>query len=103
VGFHALQSLTSQVPVTVANAGLLVWLIRNIVREEFTSSFWAYLVFAAALNLAYLVTSLVALSRAYKGNFFYFPIFGRWAFDRWYGPNAPADGGSAPRPNRPPS
>ena len=104
VAFHALQSLSSQIPVTVANAGLLFWLIRNLVRDfGFYNSFWAYLAFVVALNIAYLVISLVALSRAYKGNFFYFPIFGRIAFDNWYGPNAPGDGEPEVRPNRPPS
>jgi len=103
VAFHALQSLSSQIPVTIANAGLLFWLIRNLVRDfGFNSSFWVYMTFVAALNIAYLVTSLVALSRAYKGNFFYFPIFGRMAFDNWYGTNAPGDGESKVRPNRPP-
>ncbi len=102
VAFHALQSLSSQIPVTVVNAGLLFWLIRNIVASGgFTASFWLYLSFDAALNIAYLVTSLVALSRAYKGNFFYFPIFGRMAFDSWYGPDAPK-GESGERANRPP-
>ncbi len=103
VAFHALQSLNSQIPVTIANAGLLFWLIRNLIQElGFYNPFWIYLIVVAALNVAYLVTSLVALSRAYKGNFFYFPIFGRLAFDRWYGPDSPADGASDVRPNRPP-
>ena len=103
VAFHSLQSLTSQIPVTVANAGVLFWLIRNLVREDFFSSaFWFYFAFTAALNLAYLITSIVALARAYKGNFFYFPLFGRWAFDRWYGPDAPGSAEDGPRPNLPP-
>ena len=109
VAFHALQSLSSQIPVTVANGGLLFWLIRNLVISTsaggsvFSTSFWTYLTFTAALNLGYLITSLVALGRAYKGNFFYFPIFGRWAFDRWYGPNSPANAEPKTRPNLPPS
>ena len=104
VAFHALQSLTSQIPVTVANGGLLFWLIRNLVSDSlFLTPFWTYLTFTAALNLGYIVTSLVALSRAYKGNFFYFPIFGSWAFDRWYGPNSPANTEPKSRPNLPPS
>ena len=102
VAFHALQSLTSQIPVTVVNAGLLFWLIRNlVVGGGFTVSFWLYLTLDTALNIAYLVSSLIALSRAYKGNFFYFPIFGRMAFDSWYGPDAP-DREYAVRKNRPP-
>jgi len=102
VAFHALQSLISQIPVTLANAGLLFWTIRNmVIKGGFFVSFWSYLGFTVVLNLAYLVTSLVALTRAYKGNFFYFPFFGRIAFDAWYGPNAPR-GDSRIRPNHPP-
>lgn len=102
VAFHALQSLTSQIPVTVVNAGLLFWLIHNLVKSAgFTGSFWIYLSFAVVLNAAYLITSLVALSRAYKGNLFYFPVFGRMAFNTWYGPDAP-DGETGIRENRPP-
>ena len=104
VAFHGLQSLTSQIPVTVANGALLFWIIRNIVVERgFGTAFWTYVAFAAVLNLVYLVTSLIALIRAYKGNFFYFPLFGRWAFDRWYGPNSPAEDEASPRPNLPPN
>jgi len=103
VAFHALQSLSSQIPVTVANAGLLFWLLRNLIGEfMFLNSFWGYLAFVTALNITYLVTSLVALTRAYKGNFFYFPVFGRMAFDTWYGPNSPDETGQASRPNQPP-
>ena len=103
VAFHALQSMASQIPVTLLNGGLLFWFLRNMIREDlFAREFWFYLAFTAAVNLAYLITSLVALTRAYKGNFFYFPIFGRWAFDRWYGPDAPTDDETRIRPNLPP-
>lgn len=103
VAFHSLQSLVSQIPVTLANAGLLFWTIRNVAMEYwFAPVYWYYLVLVVVLNLAYLITSLVALTRAYKGNFFYFPIFGRWAFDHWYGPNAPKDDEGGNRPNLPP-
>ena len=102
--FHALQSLTSQIPVAVANAGLLVWFIHTAAGDYvYTGGFWIYLAFTAALNLAYIITSLVALTRAYRGNFFYFPVFGRWAFARWYGPNARKADEPKVRPNLPPS
>jgi uncharacterized membrane protein len=102
VAFHALQSLTSQIPVTFLNAGLLFWLIRNLVKDSgFIGMFWYYLAFTAALNILYLIFSLIALTRAYKGNFFYFPIFGRMAFDSWYGRKAPGESSGA-RENRPP-
>ena len=102
--FHALQSLTSQIPVTLANAGLLVWFLRTVIGEYYyTRGFWIYLAFTAALNLAYIITSLAALTRAYRGNFFYFPVFGRWAFERWYGAKARGKDELKVRPNLPPS
>lgn len=103
VAFHALQSLNSQIPVTIVNAGLLFWLIRNLFRDfDFVNPFWIYLAVAVVLNIVYLILSLIALSRAYKGNFFYFPVFGRLAFLRWYGPDSPEDLDSRVRPNLPP-
>ncbi|MDC7124080.1 MAG: DUF4870 domain-containing protein [Spirochaetales bacterium] len=103
VAFHALQSMVSQIPVTVVNAGLLFWLIRTLVKEaSFTTYFWAYLVFVCIVNIVYIVTSIIALTRANKGNFFYFPVFGRWAFYRWYGPDAPNSTENKIRKNLPP-
>ena len=102
VAFHALQSFTSQIPVTVLNAGLLFWLIRNLVVDSgFAGAFWYYLGVTVVLNLSYLVYSLIAMVRAYRGNFFYFPIFGRTAFYHWYGPDAPGNS-SGDRKNLPP-
>jgi uncharacterized membrane protein len=102
VAFHAHQSLTSQTPVTVANGSLLFFTIRNMVRDfQFPAQYWWWLAFVTLLNIAYIVISLVALARAYRGNFFYIPFFGRWAFNRWYGPNA-ASVDPVVRPNLPP-
>lgn len=101
--FHSLQSLLSQVPVTIVHAGLVFWLVRNLViQAPFTRAFWLYLGFSGILNLVYLLLSIVALTRAYRGNFFYFPVFGTIAFDRWYGPDAPPDTERGQRPNLPP-
>lgn len=103
VAFHALQSLNSQIPVTIVNAGLLFWLIRNLFFDfGFGSPFWIYLAVTVVLNILYLVLSLVALTRAYKGNFFYLPVFGPMAFQRWYGSDAPESIDPDTRPNLPP-
>lgn len=101
--FHSLQSLLSQVPVTLVHAGLVFWLVRNLVTEApFTRAFWLYLGFSVILNLVYLVLSIIALTRAYRGNFFYFPVFGPLAFERWYGSGAPTSMEHEQRPNLPP-
>lgn len=103
VAFHALQSLLSQLPVTLGNIGVIIWAARNFFSGgSFDTNFWIYVVFAALLNLAYIVTSLVAMTRAWRGNFFYIPLFGRWAFEVWYGEGSREPGKKAIRDNKPP-
>lgn len=89
VAFHALQALISHIPVTLVNAGAVVWLIVELVgRHSLTAPFIAFGAFAIALNLAFLVYTLIALVRARRGQFFYLPLFGRLAFDRHFGERA---------------
>jgi uncharacterized membrane protein len=88
VAFHALQSLLSQVPVSLLNAGVVGWGIGLLVKGDTTQGLWpflGYVFFAAAVNILYLVFSIVALLQANKGRFYYLPFFGRLAFDRHYG------------------
>ena len=100
--FHAFQSLTSQIPVTLVNVGLIVWLFSILFTDFiFRPAFFAYLIFMAACNIFYLVFSIVALVKAYKGYFYYIPVFGRIAFARYYGPDA-VRYDQPPEPNRPP-
>jgi uncharacterized membrane protein len=86
VAFHALQALISHIPVTLINAGAIVWLIVELVGWHFlTAPFIAFGLFAILLNLAFIVYTLIALVRARRGQFFYIPLFGRLAFDRHFG------------------
>ena len=88
VAFHSLQSLLSQVPVSLLNAGVVGWGIGLLVKGEAAGSLWpflGYVFFSAAANILYLVFSIVALVQANKGRFYYLPFFGRIAFDRHYG------------------
>ena len=102
VAFHALQSLLTQIPVTVVNLGLVGWLVGILVTESrFDSSFFAYLIFAVILNLLYVILSLIAMARARKGGFYYMPVFGRLCFAHYYGPGA-RNRTSPPLVNRPP-
>ena len=102
VAFHALQSLISQIPVTLLNVALIVWLFRILITGlPFTSGFYVLLGIMACSNILYVIFSIAALVRAKKGNFFYFPFFGRVAFSRFYGPKAVSIDSSV-KENRPP-
>ncbi len=102
VAFHALQSLLSKIPVTLLNVALIVWLLRILITGlSFSSGFFILLAVMVCSNILYVIFSITALVRARKGNFFYFPFFGRVAFSRFYGPNAVSLGSSA-KENRPP-
>jgi len=103
--FHCHQAMISQLPVSILNNGLLVWIIVLIVRffkglsgaesevtllwssftaPRFVLFFWTVI----ALNLIYIVLSLIAYRRAAKGRFFYFPLFGEISYNRFFGPDA---------------
>ena len=104
VAFHSLQSLLSQVPVSLLNAGVVGWGIGLLVKGEAAGSLWpflGYVFFTAAVNILYIVLSIVALLAANKGRFYYLPFFGRIAFDRHYGP-ASAERERPSWVNRPP-
>ena len=102
VAFNSLQSMLSQVPVTLANLGIVIWLIQNLVRSAaFTRPFFICLVLAVIINILYITLSLVAMVWARKGRFYYIPFFGRLAFNRFFGPNA-IDYGKPVPPNIPP-
>ena len=102
VAFHSLQSLLEQIPVTLLNAGLLAWLLVILFTDlHFPMQFFVYLVFAVAVNIADIVISVIALTRARKGRFFYMPLFGRVSFAVYYGPRARSLEERI-EPNRPP-
>lgn len=85
VQFHTLQSLWSQVPVTLLNSGLVAWTIVNLVKDlDFSSYYWGYLVMVGIANLLYFIFSLVGAVRARKGQFYYFLFFGKLAYHLVY-------------------
>ena len=85
VQFHMLQSLYSQIPVSLLNSGLVAWTIVNLVKEyDFTSIFWGYLIMTAVADLVYFIFSLVGAVRARKGLFYYFVFFGKAAYHQVY-------------------
>lgn len=102
VAFHTLQSLLSQIPVTLANVGLVAWLIRTLVLElSFSTAFFYYTGFVVLINVLYVIYSIIALVHATRGQFYYMPFFGAACYARYYGPDAVDIDGPVP-PNRPP-
>ncbi len=103
VAFHGLQSLLFHVPVTLVNAGGVAWLIASLVGgPHFSGIFITYALFAGAVNVLYIVFSVIALVAAHKGRFYYMPVFGRIAFARWYGPRPAPRRPAPPWENKPP-
>jgi uncharacterized Tic20 family protein len=111
VAFHTYQSFVSQIPSSISLWALIVWLIYILVKynpsapQLFTSiTFLSILSIVLVWNLTYTIVSIVALVRARKGRFCYLPLFGKHAFNRYFGPNAihPAIPPSAHSVNRPP-
>lgn len=85
VRFHTLQSLYSQIPVTLLNTGLVAWTIVNFAKDlDFTGFYWGYLVMTAAADLVYFIFSLVGAVKARKGIFYYFVFFGKVAYHQVY-------------------
>ncbi len=85
VQFHTLQSLWSQIPVTLLNSGLVAWTIVNLVRDlDFSSFYWGYLVMVGVANLVYFIFSIVGAVKARKGLFYYFLFFGKIAYHQVY-------------------
>ena len=97
IKFHCLQSLLSQLPTSLLNAGLLFWTMRIIFSEGSISSggslesfadqtdlYWGYLWTVVAANLIYIIFSIVGAVRARKGQFYYFIFFGRLAYHMAY-------------------
>jgi uncharacterized membrane protein len=85
VQFHTLQSLYSQIPVSLLNCGLVAWTIVNLATDlDFTGFYWGYLVMTALADLVYFIFSIVGAVKARKGQFYYFIFFGKVAYHQVY-------------------
>ncbi|QKG80030.1 DUF4870 domain-containing protein [Tenuifilum thalassicum] len=85
VQFHSLQSLYSQIPVTLLNSALVIWAIINLVNDTpFTNTFWGLVITAGIFNIIYFIFSIIAAVKAKKGRFFYFLFFGKLAYIQAY-------------------
>ncbi|MEN8157983.1 MAG: DUF4870 domain-containing protein [Bacteroidota bacterium] len=101
VQFHTLQSLYSQIPVSLLTSGLVAWTIVNFFKDfDFTGLYWGYMVMTAAAVLIYFAFSIVGAVKARKGVFYYFLFFGKLAYHQVY--RIRADQGPSEPKNRPP-
>jgi len=85
VAFHSYQSMLSQLVVSVINGVAVVWLVWAIISDQFSTAFIAYAAGAVLCNIAYVIISLIAAYRAYKGRMIYFIFFGALAHRYAYG------------------
>jgi uncharacterized Tic20 family protein len=112
VAFHAFQSLISQIPTSLMLWGIAVWVIVGLVKstsnncsEMFNAGFWIAVSAVVLWSIVYVILSLIAFVKVGKGKMYYLPIFGRIAFDRYFGKNAIQypDQQESPHVNKPPS
>ncbi len=84
IHFHALQSVLSQIPTTLLNWGLLIWLLQIYFFEaaEPNSIFTGYLIMVIIANLLYFIFSVIAAVKARNGKFYYFLFFGPYSYEK---------------------
>jgi uncharacterized membrane protein len=84
IRFHSLQSLISQIPVTLLNAVLVFWTIRIIIYSsiEFDQLYFGYLATVVISNFIYFIFSIIGAVQARKGKFYYFIFFGKIAYEQ---------------------
>ncbi len=78
VHFHCLQSLLSQLPTSILNAIAVFWTVRIFLLEQlpYTATYKGFIIAVILANIAYLIFSLVAATRARKGRMYYMLFFG---------------------------
>lgn len=86
VRFHSLQSLYSQLPTTLVNAGALYWTLQIFffTNLEVSDLYIGYLIMAGLLNLLYFIFSIVGAVKARRGQMYYFIFFGKLCYHRVY-------------------
>ncbi|MFC1733699.1 DUF4870 domain-containing protein [candidate division KSB1 bacterium] len=81
VQFHTLQSLISQIPVTLINAFGVFWTIKIFVFDGLLNdSYKGYLVMLGIANILYITYSIIGAVKARKGQMYYFWFFGQSAY-----------------------
>lgn len=82
VKFHLVQSLWSQVPLSLLNGFIVIWTIKNFVSNAGFSSIYIGLVLSVVIfNIIYIIFSIYAAMLARRGRVYYFIFFGRLAYE----------------------
>jgi len=86
VKFHSMQSLYSQIPTTLVNAGTMFWTFQIFLFEnqEISNAYFGYLIMAAILNILYFIFSIVGAVKSRKGEMYYFLFFGKLCYHAVY-------------------
>jgi len=97
--FHSYQALLTHIPISIINASAVIWGIVIFIGHShpFLRHYAAFCIFAGIWNVLYMIFSIIACVRARKGSFYYFWVFGRIAFAKYY--RSP-DAAKSPREER---
>lgn len=102
IAFHSWQNFLSNIFTSVINTGWMAWVIVALVTEKWTPVFFVGTGVVLLFNLGYMISGIVGAVKAHKGLMYYQVLFGRMAFEKYYG----AAAGPLQPPaavNRPPS
>ena len=81
VRFYLVQSMYSQIPVTLLNSVAVVWGVKTFLTAGWITDVYAgFLVMLLVVNLIYFIISIIAAVQARQGRFYYFPFFGKMAY-----------------------
>ncbi len=85
VRFHALQSMHSQIVISLINSALITWGFLILADLSSPGKYFTGLLLAAGVfNLVYFIFSIVGAVYARKGRFYYFLFFGKYAYHLAY-------------------
>jgi uncharacterized membrane protein len=87
--FHSYQALLTHIPISIVNAAAVIWGIVLFVGQShpLLRHYAAFGVFAGIWNALYMTFSIIACVKARKGKFYYFWVFGRISFAKYYLPS----------------
>ncbi len=88
--YHSYQALLTHIPISIINAVAVIYGFAVVFMEyhRHLYHFGAFVVFAGIWNVLYMVFSIIACAKARKGKFYYFWVFGRLAFAKYYNPSS---------------
>lgn len=86
VKFHSMQSLYSQLPTTLVNAGALYWTLQIFYFKnlEVSDLYIGYLIMSGILNVLYFIFSIIGAVKARRGQMYYFIFFGKLCYHQVY-------------------